>query len=116
MNIEELREFCLSFKASEEGFPFDDEVLVFSVKEKMFCLVNITKYEFINLKCAPEEAVELREQYAEVTAGWYMNKKHWNSVQINGKISDDLLKKWILNSYDLVVKGLSKKVRDELLT
>lgn len=114
MNIEELREFCLSLKASEESFPFDDEILVFSVKGKMFCLVNITKYEFINLKCYPEEAVELREQYAEVTAGWHMNKKHWNSVQINGKISDNLLKKWILNSYKLVVKGLPKKVQEEL--
>lgn len=114
MNIEELREFCLSLKASEESFPFDDNILVFSVKGKMFCLVNITKYEFINIKCDPEEAVELREQYAEVTPGWHMNKKHWNSVQINRKISDKLLRKWIFNSYELVVKRLPKKVQEEL--
>ncbi|GIM55277.1 MmcQ/YjbR family DNA-binding protein [Capnocytophaga cynodegmi] len=115
MNIEELREFCLSLRASEESFPFDDEILVFSVKGKMFCLVNIVKYEFINLKCHPEEAIELREQYPEVTAGWHMNKKHWNSVYINGKISNNLLKKWIVNSYNLVVKGLPKKIQEELL-
>ncbi|ATA69342.1 MmcQ/YjbR family DNA-binding protein [Capnocytophaga cynodegmi] len=115
MNIEELREFCLSLRASEESFPFDDEILVFSVKGKMFCLVNIVKYEFINLKCDPEEAIELREQYPEVTAGWHMNKKHWNSVYINGKISNNLLKKWIVNSYNLVVKGLPKKIQEELL-
>ncbi|CEN40708.1 MmcQ/YjbR family DNA-binding protein [Capnocytophaga cynodegmi] len=115
MNIEELREFCLSLRASEESFPFDDEILVFSVKGRMFCLVNIVKYEFINLKCDPEEAIELREQYPEVTAGWHMNKKHWNSVYINGKISNNLLKKWIVNSYNLVVKGLPKKIQEELL-
>ncbi|GJQ07717.1 hypothetical protein CAPN010_18750 [Capnocytophaga cynodegmi] len=115
MNIEELREFCLSLRASEESFPFDDEILVFSVKGKMFCLVNVVKYEFINLKCDPEEAIELREQYPEVTAGWHMNKKHWNSVYINGKISNNLLKKWIVNSYNLVVKGLPKKIQEELL-
>ncbi|GIM52934.1 MmcQ/YjbR family DNA-binding protein [Capnocytophaga cynodegmi] len=115
MNIEELREFCLSLRASEESFPFDDEILVFSVKGKMFCLVNIVKYEFINLKCDPEEAIELREQYPEVTAGWHMNKKHWNSVYINGKISNNLLKKWIVNSYNLVAKGLPKKIQEELL-
>ncbi|MFJ1474848.1 MmcQ/YjbR family DNA-binding protein [Capnocytophaga cynodegmi] len=115
MNIEELREFCLSLRASEESFPFDDEILVFSVKGKMFCLVNIVKYEFINLKCDPEEAIELREQYPEVTAGWHMNKKHWNSVYINGKISHNLLKKWIVNSYNLVVKGLPEKIQEELL-
>lgn len=114
MNIEELRDFCLSLKATDENFPFDEEILVFSVKGKMFCLVNIAKYEFINLKCDPEEAVELREQYAEVTAGWHMNKRHWNSVRLNGNISDKLLKQWIINSYNLVVAGLPKKIQAEL--
>ena len=114
MNIEELREFCLSFEGAEENFPFDEEILVFSVKGKMFCLTNINQYERINLKCDPDEAIELREQYAEVTAGWHMNKKHWNSVRIDGKIPNKLLKTWIVNSYDLVVKGLPKKAQREL--
>lgn len=114
MNIEELREFCLSFKGAGENFPFDEEILVFSVKGKMFCLTNINQYERINLKCDPDEAIELREQYAEVTAGWHMNKKHWNSVRIDGKIPNKLLKTWIVNSYDLVVKGLPKKAQREL--
>lgn len=62
----------------------------------------------------PDEAIELREQYAEVTAGWHMNKRHWNSVRIDGKIPNKLLKTWIVNSYDLVVKGLPKKAQREL--
>ena len=103
MNIEELREFCLSFKGAEENFPFDEEILVFSVKGKMFCLTNINQYERINLKCDPDEAIELREQYAEVTAGWHMNKKHWNSVRIDGKIPNKLLKTWIVNSYPFCI-------------
>lgn len=115
MNIEELRAYCLSFKGVEEGFPFGEEILVFSVKGKMFCLVNIEKCEYINLKCDPEQAIELREQYTEVTAGWHMNKKHWNSVRIDGNLPTKLLKEWIATSYSLVVAGLPKKIKEELI-
>lgn len=115
MNIEELREYCLSFKAVEEKMPFDNTTFVFTVKEKIFCLTDIESFEFINLKCKPEIAVELREKYNEVSPGYYMNKKHWNSVKPQGKLSNELLKKWILDSYNLVVAGLSKKLQKELM-
>lgn len=115
MNIEELRAFCLSFSGAEENFPFDDKTLIFAVKGKMFCGTNIADYQFINLKCDPEEAIELRERYSEVSEGYYMNKKHWNSVKINGKIPEKLLKEWITNSYHLVVATLPKKTQKELL-
>ncbi len=115
MNIEALREYCLSLKGTEEKMPFDDRVLVFYVKGKMFCLTSIESYEFINLKCDPEIAIELRERYTEVTPGYHMNKKHWNSINPQGGITDNLMKKWILDSYNLVVSGLPKKVQKELL-
>ncbi len=114
MNIEELRDYCLSLKGVEEKMPFDDKVLVFTVKNKMFCLTDIENYEFINLKCEPEMAIELREKYSEVTPGFHMNKKHWNSIKPKGKISNQLMKKWILDSYNLVVAGLPKKIQKEL--
>ncbi len=114
MNIEELREYCLSLKGVEEKMPFNDRVLVFTVKDKIFCLTNIENYKYVNLKCNPEKAMELREEYEEVTAGYHMNKKHWNSVSPKGKIADKLMKEWILDSYRLVVAGLPKWVQREL--
>jgi predicted DNA-binding protein (MmcQ/YjbR family) len=114
MNIEELRDYCLSLKATEEGLPFDDNTLVFYVKRKMFCLADIEDFESINLKCDPEEAVLLRERYPTVTPGYHMNKKHWNTVKMDGSIPDAQIKEWIKNSYQLVVAGLPKKVQREL--
>lgn len=116
MNIEELREYCLSFKGANEKMPFNDNVLVFYVMDKIFCLTNIELFEGINLKCNPEKAIELREEYNEVTPGFHMNKKHWNTVKTNGNITDKQLKDWISDSYHLVVKGLSKKNKDILKT
>ena len=114
MNIEELRNFCLSLKGAEESMPFDDKTLVFSVKGKMFCATDINTYEFVNLKCDPDKAIQLREQYDEVIEGYYMNKKHWNSVKTNGKITDKQFQEWIKDSYDLVVLALPKKIQKEL--
>lgn len=114
MNIEELRDFCLSLKGTEEKMPFDDKTLVFSIKGKMFCATDITTFEFVNLKFEPEEAIQLREQYNEVTPGYYMNKKYWNSVKINSTISNKQFEEWIKNSYNLVVLGLPKKIQKEL--
>jgi predicted DNA-binding protein (MmcQ/YjbR family) len=98
MNIEELRNYCLSLKGAEEKMPFDDKTLVFSVKGKMFCATDIKTIEFINLKCDPKIAIELREKYEEVAPGYYMNKNLWNSVKTQGKISEKLMKEWIFNS------------------
>ena len=114
MNIEELRDYCLSMKGAEEKMPFDNKTLVFSVKGKMFCATDVEDYELINLKCNPEEAILLREKYEDVIPGYYMNKKHWNSIKTNGSISDTLLEEWIRNSYNLVVAALPKKVQKEM--
>jgi len=114
MDIEELRNFCLSLRGADEALPFDNKTLVFSVKGKMFCATDLENFELINLKCNPEEAILLREKYADVIPGYYMNKKHWNSVKTNGKIPDKLLEVWIKNSYTLVLAGLPKKLQKEL--
>lgn len=115
MNIEDIREFCLSFAGTEEGLPFDDDTLVFFVKKKMFCLAQIVDCKYINLKCDPDKAIELRERYQEITPGYHMNKKHWNSVRIDGLLSDQQIKELITDSYNLVVEQLPKKLRHELL-
>jgi predicted DNA-binding protein (MmcQ/YjbR family) len=98
-----------------EEFPFDETTLVFKVMGKMFALTGLDESEFkVNLKCDPERAIELREQYDHITAGFHMNKKHWNTVKPDGSLSNELFKELIDHSYDLVVKGLPKKLRDQL--
>ncbi|MFZ4400651.1 MAG: MmcQ/YjbR family DNA-binding protein [Bacteroidales bacterium] len=114
MNIEELREYCLLKKGTIECFPFDDVTLVFKVSGKMFALTNLDGDLSINLKCDPEKAVELREQFPAVKPGYHMNKKLWNTVEIDGSIRDDLIKNWIDDSYDLVVLSLPIKLRANL--
>lgn len=114
MTLEQLKQFCRSLKGVEEKMPFDDQILVFTVRRKMFCLTDILDYRFINLKCDPDEAMIFREIYPEVTAGYHMNKRDWNSVNVLGLLSVDLLQEWIVNSYELVVAKLPKKVQKEL--
>lgn len=111
MNIEEFRDYCLSLKGVEEKFPFGENVLVFYVGGKMFCLTHVESFDMINVKCDPDQAVILREQYPDVVPGYHMNKKHWNSINVNGSLPDKLIKQWIHDSYRLVIKGLPKKVQ-----
>lgn len=111
MHLEQFRQYCLSLPATEETLPFDEDTLVFKVAGKMFALANMTVFESINLKCDPEQAIELRERYAAVLPGYHMNKQHWNTVLIDGSISNQLLLQWTKDSYDLVVKSLPKKLR-----
>jgi predicted DNA-binding protein (MmcQ/YjbR family) len=111
MNIEELREICISKAGVTEEFPFDNSALVFKVMGKMFALTNIDKYESVNLKCDPERAVELRETYSGIIPGWHMNKTHWNTVLVDGSVDDSLLVELVQHSYDLVVSKLTKKDR-----
>jgi predicted DNA-binding protein (MmcQ/YjbR family) len=115
MNIEELRDFCLSLPLVEEKFPFDETTLVFYILGKMFCLTDINLFDAINIKCDPDKAVELRETYQAVTPGYHMNKKHWNTVKVNEDVNDNLVKQWIKDSYNLVVLALPKSKRIELL-
>ena len=116
MNIEELRDYCLSLKGATEHFPFDEFSLVLKVQGKMFGLIPLDNTEpQIALKCDPERAIQLREEYEGITAAYHFNKKHWNSVRIDSSISQSLLLELIQHSYDLVVSGLPKKLREELV-
>jgi predicted DNA-binding protein (MmcQ/YjbR family) len=114
MDIEQLREYCLAKKGVTEGFPFDDTTLVIKVLNKMFALINLDGHLSINLKCEPEKAVELREQYPAVKPGYHMSKLHWNTVEIDGSIAAEVIRQWIDDSYDLVVSKLPKKQRKKL--
>ncbi|GAA3939765.1 MmcQ/YjbR family DNA-binding protein [Chitinophaga oryziterrae] len=116
MNIEQLQEYCISLPGVTEEFPFGEEILVYKVKGKIFVLTNIDNFQSVNLKCDPENAVELRERYDGVTPGYHMNKKHWNTVDVHSNIPNKLLLQWIRDSYDLVVKSLPKKDRESLLS
>jgi predicted DNA-binding protein (MmcQ/YjbR family) len=108
MNIETLREFCIAKKGVTESFPFGDDTLVFKADEKIFALVNLNGELSINLKCDPSLAIELRERYSSVIAGYHMNKKHWNTVMLDGTIPDKEILSWIDHSYNLV-SGKKKK-------
>ncbi len=115
MNIEEFRVYCLSKPMVMEDFPFDQTTLVFKVCGKIFALTGLNNIEFeVNLKCDPDRAVELREAYESIRAGFHMNKKHWNTVIVDGSFSNDLFRDLIDHSYDMVVKGLSKHLREQL--
>ena len=115
MDIETFRDYCLAKKGVEETFPFDEVTLVFKVMTKMFALTSLNKETFeVNLKCDPERAMELREEYSEIRAGFHMNKKHWNTVEFEGSLSDALLCELVDHSYDLVVQKLKKADRDFL--
>lgn len=114
MHFEEILHICLRYPGTEETFPFDNRTLVFKVMGKMFALVDVEEPEGINLKCDPERAIELRERYDGIKAGFHMNHKHWNTVDLRGSVDDQLIRELIQHSYELVVKGLPKKLKDEL--
>lgn len=116
MNIETVRNYCLSKPAVTEGFPFDEDALVFKVLGKMFLLVSLSERPLtMYVKCDPEIAVELRERYPDAVYGaFHMNKKHWNSVNCESNLLDEELTEMIDHSYALVVKGLPKKDRERL--
>jgi predicted DNA-binding protein (MmcQ/YjbR family) len=116
MNIETFREYCISKKGVTEEFPFDQETLVFKVMGKMFALTNIDSFASVNLKCEPEKAEALREQYEAVKPGYHMNKKHWNTVMIDGSLPDKLILEWTNDSYNLIVDSLSKKLKEQMKT
>jgi len=114
MNIEDFREYCLSKPGVSESFPFDETTSVFKVCGKMFALTDLVDEFSINLKCDPEKAIALREQFPAVNPGYHMSKKHWNTIAVDGSMNDQLLYELIDHSYDLVVKSLPMKVRKSL--
>jgi predicted DNA-binding protein (MmcQ/YjbR family) len=113
MNIEEIREYCLAKPNVTEGFPFGETVLVFKVNNKMFCLLALDEHPHsFNVKCNPEIIEDIRAEFESVLPGYHMNKKHWNTVLVDGKIGKKQLQKFIDWSYDLVEKKPNKKVKN----
>jgi predicted DNA-binding protein (MmcQ/YjbR family) len=114
MDLEKIREYCLAKLGVTEGFPFDNQTLVFKVGGKMFALIDIENPVSVNVKCEPEKAVELREQFHAISPGYHMNKKHWNTIQLNQDLSHQLIVNCLDHSYQLVFQSLSKKIRSEI--
>lgn len=114
VDIESFRSYCLSKPGTSEGLPFGDTTLVFKVMGKMFSLCSVDNFDFINLKCNPERAVELRDQYPAIQPGYHMNKQHWNSVYVDGTLPDALIYELVDHSYDLVAASLTKQLKQEL--
>ena len=115
MNIEDLREFCLSIRGAEECFPFDEDTLVFKVMDKMFAYMSLTPKDgdfCISLKCDPEKAIELRERYEAVIPGYHSNKKYWNTIYIERDMPDQELRLWVEHSVEEVIKKLPKKQQE----
>ena len=114
MNIEELREFCLSIKGATECLPFDDVSLVLKVCNKMFALIPLDLSSVkISVKCDPEKAVALREHFSSVEPAYHFNKKYWNAIELNRDMPDEEVKSWIRHSVDEVLVKLPKKVQEE---
>jgi predicted DNA-binding protein (MmcQ/YjbR family) len=114
MNIESLREYCLSKPGVIEGLPFGEDTLVFKVGNKIFILTSLEKPISFNAKCEPDQAIEFREKFSEIIPGYHMNKKHWNTVYYNGSLPEKLLKEMIDYSYDLVFKSLPKVLQNQI--
>ena len=110
MNLEDLREYCISLPDVEECFPFDDVTLVMKTGGKMFALIPLDEPETcISVKCDPDLAVELREKYSCVQPAFHMNKTYWNTIFISPEITRKQSKEWIKHSHELIRKKLPKK-------
>ncbi len=121
VNVEEFREYCLSFEGVSEKMPFTHvpdrysrDVLCFYVGDKWFCFVNIAVFDFCCIKCDPAVSGELQARYMGIRPGWHMNKKYWISVYFNQDVTDDKIRGLVRNSYEMVAKSLSKKERERL--
>ncbi|MXN92106.1 MmcQ/YjbR family DNA-binding protein [Flavobacterium sp. Sd200] len=118
MTIQDFYDFCLAKKGVTEHFPFDEDTLVFKVGGKVFALSSLSNWEnnipAVNLKCDPDRAEELREEYEGIKPGYHMSKKHWNTVAINSDVQPKLLQELITHSYELVYNSLTKKVRESI--
>jgi predicted DNA-binding protein (MmcQ/YjbR family) len=124
MDYADFREFCLSKKGVTEDFPFDETTACLRVMGKIFAICDIGEgvvkgiplgpFAFINLKCEPEKAAQLREENEAIKPGWHMNKKHWNSVYMDGSLSDKFIRELIDHAYLLVESSLLRKLKEEL--
>ena len=114
MNVESLREYCLSLPLATEDFPFDETTLVFRVVGKIFAMLDLERPDVVSLKCNPDYALQLREEHPEISGAWHMNKKYWISVYFEQDVPDSLIRELVKASYDLVAGSLTKKARDAL--
>lgn len=113
MNIEEVRDYCLSLPHTTEDFPFDETTLAFRIEGKIFAMIDLENTQWFVLKCEPEYAIELREKYPGISGAWHMNKKYWNQLNLFGTLHNELIKNLICHSYNEVIKKLPHKVKDE---
>lgn len=113
MNIEEFREYCLSLPLVTEDMPFDENVLVFRLHNKIFACVTMENPDMATMKCDSEKAIELREQYYSIEGAWHWNKKYWNQIHFNQDANDALIRELVQHAYDEVWKKLPKKLREE---
>jgi predicted DNA-binding protein (MmcQ/YjbR family) len=115
MNIEDVREYCLSLKNTTESFPFDDESLVFKVENKMYLLIGLGGGEepHVAVKCDPEQAGALRERYSAVEPAYHFNKKYWNDIYLNRDMTGEEIRRWIAHSYREVLRKLPVRIRAE---
>jgi predicted DNA-binding protein (MmcQ/YjbR family) len=114
MNVEDIRNYCLSLKNTTESFPFDDVSLVFKVENKMYLLIALDAAEpVIAVKCDPDRAETLRERYSAVTPAYHFNKKYWNNIYPDRDMPEQEIKRWIDHSYREVIRKLPKKIRDQ---
>lgn len=120
MNIEEFRDYCLSFKGTHEGMPFNGffnnsrSILVIYVQEKMFCFFDLDKFDSCTIKCATDKIDSLKDEYNAIEKPFNLSPKYWISVRFNDDVSDNMLKELVADSYKLVVSGLTKKQQKEL--
>lgn len=124
MTLKEFKKYCLNKKAVEESYPFGDEALVLKVAGKMFALTNVKElsisgtkekaFHHISLKCDPDMAADLRRNFKDIIPGWHLNKTHWISLMMKGKLKDQLITDLIDQSYDLVVSSLPKKTQEKI--
>jgi len=112
MNVEEIREYCITKKAVTESFPFNETTLVFKVMNKIFCLLSLDDIR-VALKNDPEKNIELRAHYSSIIPGYHLNKQHWNTIELDGTVPTKLLVEMIDESYDLILKSLPKKTQEE---
>lgn len=110
MNIESIRDYCLSLPFVTEDFPFDETTLVFRIMGKIFAMTDLQNSDCVVLKCDSERALYLRDKYSDIKGAWHTNKKYWNQINTHGMLSDDFIKSLIRHSYAEVVKKLPKKI------
>jgi predicted DNA-binding protein (MmcQ/YjbR family) len=115
MTRDEVLAVCLAYRGAVEDYPFGDEVAVFKVGGRMFALVSLLGDPgSVHLKCDPDLALELRDRYSAVRPGYHLNKRHWNTVELDGSIDDDELRDMVAHSYEVVVQRLPKRQRTAL--